>query len=73
MKRRIRPITDLRDESMLDRIIMNIIRTPGIIAVIADLMLPRAPLPQGQAPAAYVGMPIDLPTADAGPSGRHAV
>lgn len=73
MKRRIRPNTDLRDESRLDRIIMNIIHTPGVIAVIADLMLPRAPLPQGKLPPLMLGCRFDLPTADAGPSGRHAV
>ena len=49
VKRRIRPVTDFGDEPMLDRVV------PGIIARIADLMLPKAPLPQGKLPPLMPG------------------
>ncbi len=55
VKRRIRPITDFGDEPMLDRVVMNIIHMPGMIASIADLMLPKAPLPQGKLPPLMPG------------------
>ncbi len=32
---------------MLDRVVMNIIDVPGIIVIITDPMLGKAPLPQG--------------------------
>ncbi len=41
---------DFDDEPMLDRVLMNMMHMPGIIASIADLMLPKAPLPQGKLP-----------------------
>jgi hypothetical protein len=33
-----RPITDLGDEPMFDRMMMDIIHMPDIVAVIADFM-----------------------------------
>src|SRR5712664_2847968 len=45
MKAAVRPILDLRNVSMLDRVVMNIIDVTGQIVVIANSMLPIAPLP----------------------------
>jgi len=70
VKRRIRPITDFGDEPMLDRVVMNIIHMPGKHR---GSDAPKSAVATGQAPAAYAGMPIDLPTADVGPSGRRGV
>jgi hypothetical protein len=48
MKRRIRPIKNLGDEPVLDRIVMKIIHVPGIMGVISDLMFPKAEVQRGR-------------------------
>jgi hypothetical protein len=45
MKRRIRPIADTRDPSVLDRIDVAIFDMARAISFVADPMLPEPPLP----------------------------
>ncbi len=45
MKRGRRPVAHPRNETVLDRIDMDIIKMPGKIAFIPDCVLPIAPLP----------------------------
>ena len=46
MKRRVRPIADAYDETMLNGIIVNIINVSGEIGFVADRVLPVTPLPK---------------------------
>jgi hypothetical protein len=45
MKRRVRPIADPPDQTMLDRIDVAILNMPSIIGLVADQMLPKSALP----------------------------
>jgi hypothetical protein len=40
-----RPIPDLRDQAMLDRIDVNVIDVTGEVALVSNGVLPIAPLP----------------------------
>jgi hypothetical protein len=52
MKRRIRPIRHSLHMPVLDGIVMGIINVRGIVAFIAQRVLPKAPLPKPRSPRA---------------------
>jgi hypothetical protein len=65
MERRVRPVADLRDESVLDGIVVNVIDVPSQIFFVTDRVLPETSLPQSifSAPVALIVEPLgdDVP------------
>lgn len=55
MERGIRPIAHLCDVAMLDRIPMDVINMVVEIVLVADLMLPKSPLPNRTFPMLFSG------------------
>lgn len=49
-KRRIRPVRRMRNQSVLNRIEMNVVHMRGIIPIVAHRMFPKAALPDTRSP-----------------------
>ena len=47
MKRRMRPVTDARDQAVLDRVEMDVVDVPLEVPFIANGVFPEAALPEG--------------------------